>query len=180
VKSKILSVALLLTLSFGVAAPLFSAPAAHAAVVAAPAASHSTGLFTKAKFVLHIGAAYWAFHRYVWKPYQAHELGLNYKGNTIKAGLALAFAYHELKSAYGDTKKDAGLAKLTAPIQALASGFGNLGAKLKGGTATDADLKSVSGMPGLMGKLNKAGQDAGVVDSKGFQDTKPFIPVPGL
>ncbi len=97
-----------------------------------------------------------------------------------KAALALAFAYHELQHAYGDTKKDAGLAKLTAPLQSLATAFGSLATKLKDGAYTDADLHSIDTLPGLLGKVNKAGQDAGVVSSKGFQDQKPFIPVPGL
>ncbi len=115
-KSRIAGIALILSLSLAALSPLASAPAVHAATSAAPVAAHTAGLLTKMEFVAHVGLAYWAFHRYVWKPYKAHALGLNHKGNTVKAGLALLFAYHELKVAYSKVQKDKGLSKLAAPL----------------------------------------------------------------
>lgn len=170
-RGKLLSLAVLLSLCVAVLAPVSSAPAAQAAVSASPAASHNAGLYTKAKFVLHIGFAYWAFHHFVWIPFKAGQLGANYKGNTVKAGLALLYAYHELKHAYGDMQKDSDLAKLKStlgePMSALTTTFSALGDKLHGTPAqppsTDpADISLIPDLNTLLGRFDTAAKSDGL------------------
>jgi len=173
VKSRIAGIALILSLSLAALSPLASAPAAHAATSAAPVAAHTSGLLTKFEFVAHVGLAYWAFHRYVWKPYKAHALGVNHKGNTVKAGLALLFAYHELKVAYSKVQKDKGLSKLAAPLKTLADKFNTIGTKAQQGNLAAADVTDLNNS---VAKLSDAGQNMNIT----FKDLAPPLVPTGL
>ena len=58
--------------------------------------------FAKTKFVLHSGLAFGAFHRYIYKPFKEGKFRSGAPGRRrtfVKAGLAGAFAYHELRVA---------------------------------------------------------------------------------
>src|ERR1700759_2066432 len=80
-----------------------SSPTSSAATPAAttPASTTPTTHLAKTKFVLHAGLAFGAFHRWIYKPAKAGELShpLEHKLTTLKAALASAFVYHELKLA---------------------------------------------------------------------------------
>ena len=108
------------------------------------AAGSTTGgvKLAKTKFVLHAGLAFGAFHRYIYKPVKAGNLAhpLRHKLTLVKAALAAAFVYHELKLALKDAQADPKLSKLVAPLTALQAKFSGLGDKLKSGNASPADI----------------------------------------
>ena len=56
--------------------------------------------------MLHAGLAFGAFHRWIYKPAKAGDLShpLEHKLTTVKAALAAAFVYHELKLALADAQ----------------------------------------------------------------------------
>jgi hypothetical protein len=89
----------------------------------APTGSTSTGQvhFAGTKFVLHAGLAFGAFHRYIYKPWRAGDFShpFSHKLTLVKAGLAGAFVYHELKLALHDAQSSPTLSHLVAPITAL-------------------------------------------------------------
>src|SRR4051794_5328427 len=63
--------------------------------------------FAKTKFALHAGLAFGAFHRYIYKPLKERRFSgglLHHKLATLKAALAAAFAYHEVKLALQDAR----------------------------------------------------------------------------
>ena len=102
-----------------------------------------------AKFVLHAGLAFGAFHRYIYKPFKAgtftrgsffkHKLAL------LKAGLAGLFAYHELKLAIADARASPTLSKLIAPVNAVAAELSALGSSLKNGHLDPSSIESANG-----------------------------------
>ncbi len=110
--------------------------------------------FAKTKFVLHAGLAFGAFHRYIYKPWRAGDLRhpFSHKLTLIKAGLAGAFVYHELKLALHDAQSSPTLSKLVAPITALdnrlhglsghvnSASAGQLGSRCRPGLADRAGL----------------------------------------
>jgi hypothetical protein len=72
-------------------------------------ACSGTVRFPKAKFALHSGLAFGAFHRYILKPYRAGTFRKEAPGRTkalVKASAAALFAYHELKVARTDAVCD--------------------------------------------------------------------------
>jgi hypothetical protein len=92
--------------------------------------------FAKTKFVLHAGLAFGAFHHWIWKPFRAGDFQhpFSHKLTLIKAGLAAAFTYHELKLALHDAQADPTLSKLVAPITALENRLHGVPAALKSGS----------------------------------------------
>jgi hypothetical protein len=114
-------------------------------LVAAGAASGTTSTtkFAKTKFVIHAGLAFGAFHHWIYKPIKAGDLKhpLQHKLAIVKAGLAGAFVYHELKLALGDAQADPTLAKLVAPITALQNKISGLPAAVKNGSVTPDDIQ---------------------------------------
>lgn len=98
--------------------------------------------FAKTKFVLHMGLAFGAFHHWIYKPVKAGDLRhpLSHKVALIKAGLAAAFVYHELKLALGDAQSSPTLSKLVAPITALQNRIHGLGPGLRSGSANSAEV----------------------------------------
>jgi hypothetical protein len=94
--------------------------------------------FAKTKFVLHAGLAFGAFHRYVYKPFREGKFRSGASGRRrayVKAGLAGAFAYHELKVARKDALASDTLRRHLIPlIDALTSKFNLITTALKGGS----------------------------------------------
>jgi len=94
--------------------------------VAATTASASSGSggVSAAKFVLHTGLAFGAFHRYIYKPIKAGALQnpLSHKLSVLKATAAAAFMVHEIKLAVAAAQGAPALMKLVAPLSALAAG----------------------------------------------------------
>lgn len=154
----------------GLAGQTLAAPAArpHTAAVAASPAH----FFDKTRFVLHAGAAYFAFHHWVWKPYKAHAFDKGKNGRIkamFKAGIALLFTVHELKVAYGIAKgsHSAILHAIIAPVNALISAFGKVGNQLKHGVL---DTKGINGLNSL---TNSVSSKVG-----GIRDIP--LPIPGI
>lgn len=100
--------------------------------------------FAKTKFVLHVGLAFGAFHRYLYKPLKAGDFSkpLSHKAAVIKAALATAFIVHELKIAYTDAQASPILTKLVSPITALKDKITAMVAGLKAGHHDPAQIKS--------------------------------------
>src|SRR5690349_14945605 len=125
-KSRLITLALIATLLAGVVAPSF-AGRASAAAPAAPAASgmqSHAAFLDKTRFLAHVGAAYYAFHHWVYTPYKngAFKSGTPGRVTAIaKAALALAFSYHELKVAYDIANKSSSktLHALVKPLNVL-------------------------------------------------------------
>jgi hypothetical protein len=114
----------------------------------APTKTH----FAKTKFVLHAGLAFGAFHRYVYKPFKAGKLGgglLTNKRAKIKAALAAAFAYHEVRLALDAARSSRILSKALAPLLALQTKLSSMKSGLRRGrtsevVSSNSDIASVS------------------------------------
>ncbi|NUU21773.1 MAG: hypothetical protein HOV68_09700 [Streptomycetaceae bacterium] len=133
----------------------------------ATAQSRNPVKYAKSRFVLHAGLAAGASHRWIVKPYREGRLRSGADGRTfalVKAGLAGAFTYREVKQAIEVAQGDPTLAKALAPIQAAADRLQGLGGRLSGGSATEADVNQVSS---VVDSLKNIGAQNGLkVDSK--------------
>ena len=120
----------------------------------------STTKFAKTKFVLHAGLAFGAFHRWIYKPAKAGELThpLQHKLTTVKAALAAAFVYHQLKLALADAQADPTLSHLVAPITDLQNKFHELTGSVKSGGVSAGDA---SGLDGSVSSIKSQAQGAG-------------------
>ncbi|MGW6504409.1 hypothetical protein [Nonomuraea angiospora] len=126
----------------------------------------------KTRFALHAGLALGAFHRYIYKPLRSggFQAGAEKRKRTfLKAAVAGAFALRELKVA-----KDFAMANptLCKAVEGVSGNFTNLTDKLKGGTATPADLDaSKSSMNGLLHDAARTGY--------GFKEQNVTVPGAG-
>ena len=157
----LVALALMLTASAcGSSSTSSSASRAATATATSAAASSSTTTthLAKTKFVLHAGLAFGAFHRWIYKPLKAGELThpLSHKVATIKAALAAAFTYHELKLALADAQADPTLSHLVAPITALQNKINGLGSGLKGGQVNASQIEDANGSIGSIHSLAAA------------------------
>lgn len=145
------------------------------AVAVAPL-STSYALFDKTRFVLHLGAAYFAFHHWDLKPYQQGKFAAGAPGRTaslVKGGLALAFAAHEVTVARKVAANSSSplLQKLDGGMNSLSTEMSSVGARLKGGNLNPADLKA------LDTDTQKFGADSAAVGQT-IKDVP--VPIPGL
>jgi hypothetical protein len=110
-----------------------------------------------AKFVLHAGLAFGAFHHWIYKPFKAGNFTggnlKNHKAAALKAALAGLFAYHELKLAFEDAKASPLLSKLAAPLTALGTKLKSLASGLKSGTLDPSAVESANGDTSTIGGL---------------------------
>lgn len=115
--------------------------------------STTTTHLAKTKFVLHAGLAFGAFHRWIYKPLKAGDFShpFSHKLTTLKAGLAAAFVYHELKLALADAQASPTLSRLVAPITALQNKMKGLGSSLKSGHVDSAQIEQANGQVGSIG-----------------------------
>jgi hypothetical protein len=149
-----------------------------AAVPAAPAATSSqthAAILDKTRFLLHAGAGFYAFHHFVWARYKNGGFSASdphRKSNIVKAALALLFAYHEFKVAYGIANKSSSktLQLLVAPLNKLGSSVNTVYTKLKGGQYSDADIQSLNDNINSFGKASA---------SDGYTIKDRAVPVPG-
>ncbi len=127
--------------------------------------------FAKTKFVLHMGLAFGAFHRYIYKPLKAGAFKSGAAGRVkafLKAGAAALFAVHELKVAHQDALSDSHLRPIANKIDALTAKLGSLGPALKGGSLNPADI---IGSAGAVDALGAASNGLGV----GIKDVEPAL-----
>ena len=106
-------------------------------------------LFDKTRFVLHLGAAYFAFHHWDLKPFQDGKFAAGAPGRTanlVKGGLALAFAAHEIVVArkVAANSKSPLLQKLDGQLNSLSTEMSTLGGRLKGGKFNPAELQALN------------------------------------
>jgi hypothetical protein len=99
---------------------------------------------SSARFALHAGLAFGAFHRYIYKPLKSGALTnpLSHKLAVLKAVLAGAFTVHEVKAATEAAKSNPKLAKLVAPLTALSAGITGAIASAKSGKPNLSQLDS--------------------------------------
>jgi len=114
--------------------------------------------FAKTKFVLHAGLAFGAFHRYIYKPFKAGKLGgglFSHKLTKVKAALAAAFAYHELRLALDAARGSALLSKVLAPVLALQTKLSSMKSGL--GHGDTSQVQSAATAVQSVGSASSAG-----------------------
>ena len=176
-RQKFVLLGLLAALLLAVVSPAGAVPtsvAAPAERVATSAQTHAAFL-DKARFLLHAGMGFYAFHHFVWARYKNGGFSASdphRKSNIVKAALALLFTYHEFKVAYGIANKSSSktLQLLVAPLNKLGSSVNTVYTKLKGGQYSDADIQ------GLNDNINSFGK---VSASDGYTIKDRAVPVPG-
>ncbi|MFD0683685.1 hypothetical protein [Actinomadura fibrosa] len=144
------------TPSSGIGAPV--TPAGQSAAASAPSGSASgaaacpteqTKKFAKTRFAADAGLSFGAFHRYIWKPYQAGDFQQGADGRKtalVKAAAAGAFAANRLNAARKLINADPKLCKaLKQPADAVWSRLTALAKKLKSGQVDPGELGSLSG-----------------------------------
>ncbi|MBB4935727.1 hypothetical protein FHR32_000032 [Streptosporangium album] len=116
--------------------------------------------FAKTRFALHAGLGLGAFYRYIYKPLRSggFQTGADKRTRTfLKAAVAGAFALHEMKIAKGFAVANPTLCK---GVQAVSNSVAGLTGKLKGGTATGADLDATkNSLDALKQKALNSGYD---------------------
>lgn len=161
-KRHILALAIMVTLLAGVVTPSLAGHAHAATGTHIGSVAAHTQAFDKTKFVLHLGAAYFAFHHFVYKPYKA---GAFHSGGHftrffryVKAGLALLFAYHEIKTAYdlAKTSRSALLHALISPLQKLGDAMNGAASKLTKGQYSDSTVTSLTDKSNAFQSLAKS------------------------
>ncbi|ACO48205.2 hypothetical protein DEDE109153_08630 [Deinococcus deserti] len=147
-----------------------------ALVIAAPLQSaHATAL-EKAKFVFHLGAAYYAFNTWVWKPYRQYKFQVgapNQKTNIVKAGAALLFAGYQVNSAIKMTRntQDPFLKSIGGLLPNFRKSLTAVGNDLKQGRFNEQGIQQLNRSATQL--LNAAQQQG--------QTIRPVaVPIPGL
>ena len=117
--------------------------------------------FAKTKFVLHSGLAFGAFHRYLYKPYQAGTFKKGASGRItafIKGGLAALFVKREIRLAAQDVKANPTLCKaIAAPLGKIGDTVQAAFDKLKTG-----DASGITGVNSLVSSVEGTSKSNGV------------------
>jgi hypothetical protein len=99
--------------------------------------------FAKSKFVLHTGLAFGAFHRWIYRPYQAGGFSSGASGRVmsfVKAGAAALFVKHEVRLALDDAKASPLLCHaISAPLANIGNSLSGAVDRLKGGDPSGLD-----------------------------------------
>jgi hypothetical protein len=101
----------------------------------------------KTKFVLHAGLAFGAFHRYIYKPFRAGKLSgglLHGAGAKIKAALAAAFAFHEVRLALDDARSSKLLSRVLSPLLALQTKLSSMESGLRHGDTSQVSAANAA------------------------------------
>jgi hypothetical protein len=168
-RGSVVVLAVCVCLAGGAVAGCGSSSSSSGAAVSQSTSSTTTTIeHATAKFILHVGLAGGAFHRYIYKPFKAGSFShpFSHKIALIKAALASLFIYHELKLAVQDAKSSKILAPLLAPVTALAAKLSALRGELAGGHANGSSIDAVQANGGQ------------VIQSAGSQGIQiPDVPV---
>ena len=116
---------------------------------AASCASVGTRKIPKTRLLADLALTYGAFHRYLYKPYQAGTFHKGAHGRTkaiIKAGLATAAIIKLLSNAEKNAAADPTLCKFVPSMGNIKASLSNLAAKIRGGTATSSDANSTNSL----------------------------------
>src|SRR5471032_702691 len=111
-------------------------------------AKPSDAFLDKTRFVAHLGVAYFCFHHWVVKPYEAGEFanGAQHRTSSIvKGGAALLFAYHEVRVAQkiAHESKSPLLHALDNKLIGLGASFAAVGDSLKAGHFSMNDINGL-------------------------------------
>jgi hypothetical protein len=110
--------------------------------------------FAKTKFVIHVGLAFGAFHRYIYGPLRSGAFGKGAPGRIkamLKAGTAAVFSFHELKTAHADALSDDRLRPLAEKIEGLLGRLTGLGSSLKAGRLSPGAILGAAGAVTALG-----------------------------
>lgn len=142
-----------------------SAASTSTSATAASTSASPTHLAT-AKFVLHVGLAFGAFHRYIYEPLKAGEFKslLRHKLAVIKASAAAVFVVHELKLATADAQASPLLMKFVPQLAVLSTGFKGALTRLKAGTFKPSEIETA--LPGIE-SIKGAAATAGIPIKEG-------------
>jgi hypothetical protein len=114
--------------------------------------------FANTKFVLHMGLAFGAFHRYIEKPLRSGALrsGAPHRIATlVKGAAAAAFIVHELRIAREDAMSSTQLRPLLVKLDNLETRIKDLIPGLKNGSASSQAVSGVSGATSALGSQSK-------------------------
>ena len=110
-----------------------------------PCPTSNTRSFAKTRFVADVGLAAGSFHRYIYKPWQAHKFDKGASGRVLAIAKAVATAGADAKllvNATENAKASPALCNAVyGPLTAATSAFDDLKAKVAGG-----DLTPISGI----------------------------------
>lgn len=138
-----------------------SGDAGDAAPIAQTCPAQATTSFAKTKFVAHSGLAFGAFHRWLWKPFQAGTFKKGANGRItafVKGGLAALFVKREVRLAATDVQADPTLCKaIIAPLDKLGDTVQAAFDKLKGG-----DASGITDLNSSIGSIESTSQKDGV------------------
>jgi len=117
--------------------------------------STSYAILDKTRFLLHLGAAYYAFHHWDLMPFKQGKFSAGAPGRTaamVKGGLALAFAAHEVSVArkVAANSKSPTLMKLDGALNTLSAEMTTLGGTLKTGKVNPADEQALESDAGAL------------------------------
>lgn len=110
--------------------------------------------FANTKFVLHMGLAFGAFHRYIYKPLKYGELrsGAPHRLATMaKAALAGAFIVHELRIARADAMSSNQLRPVVNKIDNMETRLAGLIPGLKHGSASSSAITGAANATNRVG-----------------------------
>ncbi len=122
--------------------------------------------FAKTKFLLHMGLAFGAIHRYIYKPLRNGALRRGAPGRIkvlLKGAAAALFAVHELRVAHDDALSSSLLRPLANKIDGLGSKLAGLVSGLKHGSVDPAAVLSSSGAADALGSAS-SGLGVGIKD----------------
>jgi hypothetical protein len=131
------------------AAPASQTASSTASPAAASCTSAGTRKIPKTRLLADLALTYGAFHRYLYKPYQAGAFHKGAHGRTvaiIKAGLAAAAIIKLLSNAQENAAADPTLCKYVPSMDGIKASLSSLTGKIKGGTATSSDADSTSSL----------------------------------
>ena len=139
-------------------ASVASTSSSGASTVSASSAAKS---LATAKFVLHAGLAFGAFHHWIYGPIKAGALRNpgSHKLALAKAGLAALFVYHELKLSADNAKSSKLLAPLVAPLTAAGDKLKSLKTSITNGSASASEIDGINSELGeIKSKAAASGQ----------------------
>jgi hypothetical protein len=126
-----------------------SAVTSTASAAVASCASAGTREIPKTRLLADLALTYGAFHRYLYKPYQAGTFRKGAHGRTtaiIKAGQASAVIVKLLSNAQKNAAADPTLCKYVPNMDTIKASLTSLASKIRGGTATSSDADNTNGL----------------------------------
>ena len=138
----------------GSAASATASSTGDAAPIDAACPTSNTIAFAKTNFVLHGGLAFGAFHRYLYKPYQAGAFAAGQNGRIValaKGGASALFIKREIRLLSEDVKANPALCNaIAAPLANVGNSISSAVDQLKSGnssglTAAETAITDIKG-----------------------------------